>query len=311
MTDELLPHGLGAIPDEPDERDYPLDALYAAEDIDPTPPDALPASYVVPGMPAVLDQGTSPMCVAYSSSALKGWQDRRDQERWFDFDEPRFFRQIGGTAAGARVRDAMESLLATGYPVVQTGDQGRHRIAAYFTVPVTGAAIKAAIHDLGPVVISTPWFRSWFHPTQAGILPTPDTRVGGHAIVAYGWDYRGLRLRNSWGADWGIEGDCFMPEVDLRHVVGAWKAADQVVHPIPWVRVVVITASPVVRMRKEPTTRSREIGNVPHGHRQGTRRLEKFGGRYTTASGKVRTDWLEVVHGGKRGWIARGYTRAA
>ena len=308
MTDEPLPYGLGAIPDEPDPRDYPLDALYAAEDIEPTEPDALPATYAVPGMPVVLDQGSSPMCVAYSSSTLKSWQDRRDQERWFNFDEPAFFKQIGGTSDGARVRDAMDSMLAKGYPP----DPARHKIAAYYTVPVTSSAsIKAAIHDLGPVIISTPWYRSWFHPTREGILPTPDVKVGGHAIVAYGWDARGLRLRNSWGVDWGINGDCWMPDVDLARVVGAWKAVDQVVHPIPYTRAIAITAQPSLRMRREPTVKSPAIGSLPHGHKQTTLRLEKFGGRYVTANGHVRTDWFEVNHGGKRGWIARGYTRAA
>lgn len=48
--------------------------------------------------------------VAYSSSAMKAWQDRRDQERFFDFDGPAFFAAMGGTANGAYVRDAMERM---------------------------------------------------------------------------------------------------------------------------------------------------------------------------------------------------------
>ena len=306
MIDEPLPYGLGALEDEPDPRDYPLDALYAAEDIEPTEPDALPASYAAPGMPPVLDQGSSPMCVAFSSSAMKSWMDKRDQAHWFDFNEPAFFRQIGGTSAGARVRDAMDRLLAAGYPP----DPTHHKIAAYFAVPVTASAIKAAILDLGPVIISTPWYRSWFTPTRDGILRTPDVKVGGHAIVAYGWDNRGIRLRNSWGTDWGIGGDCWMPTVDLARVVGVWKAVDQVVHPIPWVKTVVVTASPVLRLRKLPRTSSPAIGSLPHGHRQVTRQLEKYAGAYRTAAGNRRTDWLQVNHGGHTGWIARGYTRA-
>ena len=39
MTDDLATYGLGALPDPPDDRDYPLEALYAAEGIDPTPVD--------------------------------------------------------------------------------------------------------------------------------------------------------------------------------------------------------------------------------------------------------------------------------
>jgi len=113
VTDDLSGYGLGALPDAPDERDYPLSALYASEGLVASV--VLPASYASPAMPPVLDQGSSPMCVAYSSSAMKAWQDRRDQERFFDFDEPKFFGQIGGTSAGAYVRDAMERMRTAGW----------------------------------------------------------------------------------------------------------------------------------------------------------------------------------------------------
>ena len=187
MTDDLSTYGLGALPDAPDERDYPLSALYASEGL--TASVSLPASYAARGMPPVLNQRATPMCVAYSSSAMKSWQDKRDQERFFDFDEPRFFSEIGGTANGAYVRAAMERLRLYGYPVVGIRDPGDHRIAAYYAVSRDLSTIKAAIFDLGPVVVSTPWYRSWFRPA-AGVLPRPDTQVGGHAIVAYGWDAR-------------------------------------------------------------------------------------------------------------------------
>ncbi len=176
MTDDLTTYGLGALPDPPDERDYSVSALYASEGLVASV--VLPTRYAAPGMPAVLDQHATPMCVAYSSSAMKAWQDRRDQARFFDFDEPRFFAEIGGTAAGAYVRAAMERMRTAGYPVTGSGDPGHHRIAAYYTVPRDLAAIKAAIHDLGPIVVSTPWYRSWFHPI-AGVLPKPDTWSAG------------------------------------------------------------------------------------------------------------------------------------
>jgi hypothetical protein len=48
VTDDLATYGLGALPDPPDERDYPVSALYAAEGIEPTA--ALPVSYAAPGM---------------------------------------------------------------------------------------------------------------------------------------------------------------------------------------------------------------------------------------------------------------------
>lgn len=305
MTDDLATYGLGALPDPPDERDYPVSALYAAEGIEVSV--VLPASYAAPGMPPVLDQHATPMCVAYSSSAMKAWQDRRDQERLFDFDEPRFFREIGGTANGAYVRDAMARMRAVGYPVVGSGDAGHHRIAAYYAVPRDVAAIKAAIHDLGPIVISTPWYQSWFR-TAAGVLPMPDTVVGGHAIVAYGWDQRGLRLRNSWGADWGIGGDCWMPDDLVPKINGAWKAVDAIEHPIPYAHTVDVTARPSLNVRKGPTTAAAKVTSLAHGRDVATTRLEKYGGRYTV-NGAARTDWLEVKAGTRTGWVARGYTR--
>jgi hypothetical protein len=73
-----------------------------------------------------------------------------------------------------------------------------------------------------------------FRPV-AGVLPAPDTLVGGHAIVAYGWDARGLRLRNSWGATWGIGGDCWLPARLVPRLSGAWEAVDAIEHPIAWV----------------------------------------------------------------------------
>ena len=79
MTDDFSAYGLGALPDAPDERDYPLSALYASEGL--TASVVLPASYAAPGMPPVLNQHATPMCVAYSSSAMKSWQDRPDGPR--------------------------------------------------------------------------------------------------------------------------------------------------------------------------------------------------------------------------------------
>jgi hypothetical protein len=305
VTDDLATYGLGALPDPPDERDYPISALYASEGI--TASVVLPASYAAPGMPPVLDQHATPMCVAYSSSAMKAWQDRRDQERFFDFDEPRFFREIGGTAAGAHVRDAMNRMRAVGYPVVGSADPAHHKIAAYYAVPGDLATIKAAIHDLGPIIVSTPWYQSWFRPA-AGVLPRPDTQVGGHAIVAYGWDARGLRLRNSWGGAWGIGGDCWMPKDLVPQINGAWKAVDAIEHPIAYAHTIDVWARPSLNLRRAPTTVAAKIASLVYGHRVATRRLEKYGGRYQV-NGAARTDWLEVKTGAGTGWIARGYTR--
>ena len=85
-----------------------------------------------------------------------------------------FFRQIGGSSNGAVIRDALDERLSKGYPVAGHPElAGQHRIAAYYSVPVTQADLCAAILAFGPLVIGTPWARSWFHPAD-GVLPAFD-----------------------------------------------------------------------------------------------------------------------------------------
>lgn len=189
MTDDLLP-GLGWIESPPDDRDWPIHALYAAAGIEP--PAVLPPAYHVPApLYPVVDQGSSPMCVAYSAAGEQGWYDLRDTGLAL-FHEALFFRQIGGTANGAVIRDALDERLSRGYPVSGHPElAAQHRIAAYYAVPVTQTEICAAILAFGPLVIGTPWANSWFHPRPDGTLPPFDRSVGGHAIHAVGWGRHG------------------------------------------------------------------------------------------------------------------------
>ena len=229
MTDEQDTYGLGAIDSPPDDRDWAIADLYALSGIDAAL--VLPAAYTAPSpYPPVLNQHATPMCVAYSSSTLKAYEDLRDTGP-VDLDEPLFFRMIGGTPNGAIVRNALIGMLNVGYPAVGVGKPERHRIAAYWAVPVTRDAICQAILAFGPVLVSTRWPASWFRPDTNGVLPVPDSTVGGHALVAIGWGARGLHLRNSWGTSWGAAGDAWMPWDYLRQVKEAWKAVDQVIRP--------------------------------------------------------------------------------
>jgi len=235
VTDDLR-SGLGWIESPPDENDWTVDALYAATGTDV--PDALPASYHVPApLYPVVDQGSSPMCVAYSAAGEQGWYDLRDTGLAL-YDEPLFFSQIGGTQNGAVIRDALARRLSAGYPVSGHPElAGQHRIAAYYAVPVAQADLCAAILSFGPLVLGAPWAHAWFRPRSDGTLPPFDHAVGGHAIQAVGWEATGLRFRNSWGADWGQAGEATLPWGQLAHVREAWKAVDHEPAPPPKPRV--------------------------------------------------------------------------
>ena len=58
----------------------------------------------------------------------------------------------------------------------------------------------------------SPWIGSPLSLKKIASPPPPDRIVGGHAIIARGWnDARGLKLQNSWGAKWGRNGTCWLP----------------------------------------------------------------------------------------------------
>lgn len=234
MVEQVLVNqfGTGALQSPDDERDFQISDLYAAAGVD-LAAISLPATYVVPNRPPILNQGSTPMCVAYSTSSLKSYQDYDDQDphKFWNFDEPLFFRQIGGTSQGAYLRNAMDRLRHFGYPVVTLGQASRHKIRAYYAVPKTIYDIKVAVKTYGELVMARPWYHSWVASPESGvnyILPRPDYSIGGHAIVIDGWDdnRKALRLRNSWGGTWGYNGDAFMPYSYIGSVWEIWKALD-------------------------------------------------------------------------------------
>lgn len=234
------PHfGLGAQPSPPDPRDWPIALLYAAAATEEPLAAALPPSFRTGSMPAIPDQDSTSRCVSYSSGTLKGHQDRLDQGQFYAFDFARFAANIGTTVNGARMRDALDRMLHYGYPVIgATTPEGAHKISAYYAVPVTVAAIKAAIAAFGPVLVIAPIPHSWFHPTSAGVLPKADYLEGGHAFVLDGWDdskaaHGAFDLVNSWGTDWGLAGRAWLPYEFITAPAGAlghpwevWKAVD-------------------------------------------------------------------------------------
>lgn len=235
MPDQM-PHGLGALPSPPDEKDWQIDALYAASGLTPVAAVTIPSTYLVPNpVPPRLDQGSSPMCVAFGNSTLKAYQDLRDTGP-ANLDESRFFAAIGGTANGAVPRYALDRLLSVGYPELGGANAAKHKIAAYYAVPLTKLAIQNAILAFGPIGMSFDWSWSWFTPNSAGVLPPPNATAGGHFLVGVGWDAKGYRLRQSWGTDHGVGGDVWMPWSYLWRAKEAWKSVDKVLAPPPAVK---------------------------------------------------------------------------
>jgi len=189
------------------------------------------STYATPNRPPIRNQGNTPMCVAYSSGYDQSHMDRPEVGKYFDPWESKFFAQIGGTAAGAFMRNALDQRKNFGYPVQDVGLRGSHRIGAYYRVPATLNDIRQALVTRptnGGVLILGPWYHSWFHPLTSGKLPAPDYPVGGHAWWLIGWDDRyGLMGQNSWGLDYGKNGLFYLPYAFIPRMWEVWRTVDR------------------------------------------------------------------------------------
>jgi Papain family cysteine protease len=93
--------------------------------------------------------------------------------------------------------------------------------------------LRALSHE-GPVVVGTNWHRSMYYPAPSGLLKPDGDVVGGHCYLIRGFQLKPrfasepvLRIRNSWGRDWGADGDAFITLSDYeKHLL---PGADQVV----------------------------------------------------------------------------------
>lgn len=235
-------HGLGGKkPDKPDKAPKLRDLLVSSASVPvelinaAVAPDTdvlaggFPSFYYQPNRPPILNQGDTPMCVAYSNAADQAHMDRPEGGKFYDFDERTFFVRIGGGPGGAYLTSGLDERKARGYPT-PTGGPQYHKIAGYWQVDGTVAAVKAALTALpknGGVIFLLPWHHSWFHPFASGKLPAPDYLVGYHAIWADGWnDNYGIQLQNSWGPLWGVGGRCYLPYARIASALQIFRTKD-------------------------------------------------------------------------------------
>ena len=78
--------------------------------------------------------------------------------------------------------------------------------------------VRLALGYSGPVVFGLNWYEGMATPYPDGRIKPTGRLLGGHAILGYKNDERNARvcLVNSWGADWGIVGSCYLTYDDLE-----------------------------------------------------------------------------------------------
>ena len=230
-------HGAyGWVRDLPDARDFAYAAPLARF------PKGLPASVDLRSKcPPIYNQGQLGSCTANGIAAAIEFDQMREHKH--AYAPSRLFiyyneRAIEGTInqdSGAQIRDGIRSVATLGAPPETLWPYD----IAKFTKRPSASAYKAAKKDLVsvysrvaqdltqmqgclaegfPFVFGVTVYDSFESSAVArsGIVPMPttaETVVGGHCIVAVGYDNadRMFTIRNSWGNGWGLKGYCKMP----------------------------------------------------------------------------------------------------
>lgn len=95
--------------------------------------------------------------------------------------------------------------------------------------------LALAVANHGPAILGVNWFADMYDVDEKGFVHRSGELVGGHAILCRGISLtrQAYRLRNSWGKDWGVDGDCWVSREDMRALL-----ADQGEACVPVVRAV-------------------------------------------------------------------------
>jgi C1A family cysteine protease len=224
-------------PELPDHRDLP----YAAMRLSLERPLALPPQVDLrPHCPPVYDQGQLGSC---TGNAIAGaFQFDRRKQNLPDFVPSRLFiyyneRSMEGTVstdAGAFIRDGIKSIAKQGackesawpYVISKFATQPsqscyrtatKYKAVSYFRLNNANLdELKTCLAAGYPFVFGFVVYPSFFSgDTNHGIVPMPgdESTVGGHAVVAVGYNDANQRfiIRNSWGAGKGDQGYYYMP----------------------------------------------------------------------------------------------------
>ncbi len=109
----------------------------------------------------------------------------------------------------------------------------KNKLKAYYRVQGSGAdqlkQIQSALRAKYPVVIGLSVTNAFQSTDGKTPLPAPsdsDPAGGGHGVLAVGCDGDNIRIRNSWGEDWGDGGHALLsPEWFLNNVIfDPWAA---------------------------------------------------------------------------------------
>jgi C1A family cysteine protease len=192
--------------------------------------------------PPVFDQGNLGSCTANAIAGGFSYALKKEcgkdlvPSRLFIYYNERAMEETIASDSGAMIRDGVKSLVQLGVcPEKKWGysdgptkfkrkptascytEALNHQLVQYQRVTAQ-TGIQQALAAGFPVVAGFTVYESFESDDAAktGVIPTPspgEQVMGGHAILIVGFDKvkRQWIVRNSWGADWGDKGYCYIP----------------------------------------------------------------------------------------------------
>jgi len=168
------------------------------------------------------DQGTEGACVGFSlghelaarPSEVKDLDYKYLLEKIY-WEAQRNDPWAGGSYPNASPKYAGTSVLAGAKAVKELGWIEEYRWAFNMDEVLYGLG-----HN-GPAVIGIPWYRDMYSPDKKGFVKPTGGIAGGHAILARAVNIKKgyVTLRNSWGKNWGKNGDCYVTFEDLEELL--------------------------------------------------------------------------------------------
>lgn len=227
-------------PDTYDHRDHLFGAVH------PSPVTHLPPSVSLRDkMPPAFDQGELGSCTANAAAGAYAFVHGGGPYSRLQiyYDE----RVIEGTVdqdSGAELRDAVKVLATVGAgfekdwpyditkfkeapPKVELAEAAQNKAVSYSRLTGRNDFRKCLAAGF-PFIIGIMVYESFESETvtKTGVVPMPSNAeqcMGGHAVCVIGYntsihggDY--YEVRNSWGADWGDQGNFWLPAAYLEHV---------------------------------------------------------------------------------------------
>ena len=239
---------LGYRPEPRDERDLcvPMPEIDLPREIDWTEQ-----------VTGVKDQGQEGSCVGFGVTGFMEYLDWKQHGTRFDFSERWIYEWAkrldefpGENYEGTTIRAAMKALAKHGicreelWPYV-AGKKGEpdekaaedayeHRIEKYRSLIVPKPDIRLVmrgLHETGPVVAGVAVHETWFKVGKDGIISVPIQSakiLGHHAVAVIAYDDVYMKIKNSWGSNWGNQGYAFIAhDYFIRILHSCWAAYDK------------------------------------------------------------------------------------